>query len=45
MTNSIIKLLNNKKYYSEIKKKLKIRSKIFKETNYFKELEKIYNNC
>ena len=45
MTNSIIKLLNNKKYYSEIKKKLKIRSKIFNETNYFKELEKIYNNC
>jgi len=45
MTNSIIKLLNNKRYYTQIKNKLIKRRKIFKEEKYFKYLSRIYNNC
>lgn len=45
MTKSIIKLLNNKKYYIQIKNKLIKRIKIFNEENYFKDLSEIYKNC
>lgn len=45
MSNSIIKLLDSKKYYTQIKNKLIKRRKLFKEEKYFKDLSRVYENC
>jgi len=44
ITKKIIKLLENKIYYKEIKQLVTIKSKQFNEKNYFKKLEELYLN-
>jgi len=44
MSKSIVKLIENKNYNTQIKKYLKKRSIFFKEDNYFQQLKKIYLN-